>query len=546
MAALIAGAASPALAQVHAWSHRFGGTGDDLAQGVAVDGAGDVLIVGGCTTFTNFGGENFFTTANTRDIFVAKFDASGFHQWSHVFPNSVGNDEGHAVAADASGNVFITGAFYNTVDFGGGDLMSAGGGDIFVAKYSAGGTYQWSKRFGSSGNEAGYAVAADGSGNVVVTGQFQGTVNFGGGPLVASGADIFVAKFDATGAHLWSKRFGNTQADEGHGIDVDGSGNVVITGSFQLAVDFGGGPLTSPSGLSIFLAKYDGNGVHQWSQRFSGLGSEIGNALAIDAAGNIVVTGQYAGNVDFGGGPLNWVASGDCFLAKFDANGVHQWSHGFGGSSQNLGYGVAVDAAGNVAITGYFIDTANFGGSDLTSNAGSNDIFIARYSASGVHQWSQRFGNFQYDFGHAVAMNAAGDVFLAGEFNGPVDFGGGSLDNEFEISVDIILARFGSTVTGVEETPRSRSISIEAYPNPFNPATTIRYTVTERGRVQLKIYDASGKHVVTLLDEERSPGSHTVRWGGRDEKGASVSSGVYFVSLEQNGSVETTKLTLLK
>jgi flagellar hook assembly protein FlgD len=98
----------------------------------------------------------------------------------------------------------------------------------------------------------------------------------------------------------------------------------------------------------------------------------------------------------------------------------------------------------------------------------------------------------------------------------------------------------------VEETPRSSSASIAAYPNPFNPATTIRYTVTERGRVRLKIYDASGEHVVTLLNEERPAGSHTVLWGGRDEKGVSVSSGVYFVSLEQNGSVATTKVTLLK
>lgn len=549
MAALVAGAASPALAQVHAWSQRFGGTGDDMARGVTVDGTGNVLIVGGCTSITDFGGGNFFTTANTRDIFLAKFDASGLHQWSHVFPNSVGNDEGYGVAADGSGNVFITGNFFSTVDFGSGsNLTSAGGADIFLAKYGSDGSYQWSKRFGTSGNETGYAVSADASGNVVVTGQFQGTVDFGGGPLVASGssADIFVAKYDASGAHVWSKRFGSTQNDEAHGMDVDASGNVVITGSFQLSVDFGGGPLTSPTGLSMFLAKYDANGAHQWSKHFVGLGSEIGNAVAIDAAANIVVTGQYAGNVDFGGGPLNWVAASDCFIAKFDANGVHQWSHGYGGSSSDPAYGVAVDAAGNVAISGYFINTANFGGSDLTSNTGSNDIYFARYSASGVHQWSQRFGNFQYDFGHAVAMNGAGDVFLAGEFNGPVDFGGGPLDNEFEISQDIILAKFGTTVTSVEETPRSSSASIAAYPNPFNPATTIRYTVTERGRVRLKIYDASGEHVVTLLNEERPAGSHTVLWGGRDEKGVSVSSGVYFVSLEQNGSVATTKVTLLK
>jgi hypothetical protein len=311
-------------------------------------------------------------------------------------------------------------------------------------------------------------------------------------------------------------------------------------------VDFGGGPLTSQNGLSMFLAKYDAGGAHQWSKHFVGFGAEIGRAVAIDASANIVVTGQYAGNVDFGGGPVDWVAASDVFIAKFDANGVHQWSHGFGGPSHDPGYGVSVDAAGNVAITGYFIGTSNFGGDDLTSSAGSNDIFFARYSAGGVHQWSQRFGNTSPDFGWAVGMNGAGDAFLAGDFNGPVDFGGGPLDNPFEISQDIFLAKYSAAITGVEETPRTHPASIAAYPNPFNPATTIRYTVTERGRVQLKIYDARGAHVVTLLNEERSAGSHTVRWGGRDEKGVSVSSGVYFVSLEQNGSVEATKLTLIK
>ncbi len=548
--ALIAIAQSPATAQVHAWSKNFGGTGDDLAKGVAVDAAGNVVIVGQCTTWSDFGGGDLLTQNNTKDIFVAKFNTTGTYQWAHVFLGSPGNDEGLGVAVDAAGNVFITGAMYHTIDFGGGDLTSAGQSDIFIAKYSAGGTFQWSKRFGASNFDLGYAVATDGSGNVVITGAFTGSVDFGGGALVSSGSayDIFVAKYDGTtGAHIWSKRFGSTQNDEGRGIDVDAAGNVAVTGSFQLTVDFGGGPLTSPSGLTMFLAQYDANGVHQWSKRFVGVGAEIGRALAIDPSANILVTGQYAGNVDFGGGPLNWNSGGtDAFIAKFDASGAHQWSHGYGGAGHEPGHGIAVDAVGNVAITGYFFGTANFGGDDLNSTGGSNDIYFARYSASGVHQWSTRFGNNGVDTGYSVAMNSAGDAFLAGDFKGPVDFGGGPLDNEFEISLDIFLARYDNTVTSAGDTPRSRANSVVAYPNPFNPATTIRYTVAERGHVHLRIYDASGRHVVTLLNEEQSAGSHAMRWSGRDQKGVSVSSGVYFVSLEQNGSASTTKITLLK
>jgi hypothetical protein len=546
-AALIAGWETPAVAQVHSWSQRFGGTGQDVARAVAVDGSGNIVIVGTCTSVTDFGGGNIFTTANSGDIFVAKFDANGLHQWSHGFPGSGQTDDGFGVAVDGSGNVVVTGSFTGTVDFGGVPLTSAGGTDIVVAKYSAAGAHQWSKRFGNStNNEVGYAVAMDGSGNVVVTGHFAGTVDFGGGPLTASGTnvDIYVAKFDANGAHQWSQRFGNTQADVGYGIDVDGSGNVVVTGSFQGTVDFGGGGLTSLGSLEIFLAKYDANGAHQWSKRLGSTGGEIGRAVVADGSGNIVVTGSFSQTVNFGGVPIISAGGSDVFLAKYDASGVHQWSRGFGGPTNDDSYGVAADAAGDVALTGYFRDTADFGGGGLIS-AGENDIVVARYSAGGVHQWSQRFGDTGFDIGHGVAMNGPGDVAVTGDFKGTVDFGGGPFEGAFG-SNDIFLAKYATGVTGVGDTSSLHALSVSAYPNPFNPGTTIRYTVTEGGRVLVRVYDARGRHIATLVNEQHSVGPHTVRWEGRDDGGVSVSSGVYFATVEQNGSVRTKKITLLK
>ena len=121
-----------------------------------------------------------------------------------------------------------------------------------------GDSHLWSKRFGSTSFDQGYGVAVDDSGNVVVTGSFNGTVNFGGGGLNSAGSfDIFVAKFSgADGSHLWSKRFGSTYEDEGLGVAVDGSGNVVVTGYFWGTVDFGGGELTSAgSSDDIFVVK---------------------------------------------------------------------------------------------------------------------------------------------------------------------------------------------------------------------------------------------------------------------------------------------------
>ena len=122
----------------------------------------------------------------------------------------------------------------------------------------------------------------DASGNVILSGAFQGTVGFGGGNLVSAGSsDIFLAKYNAGGAHQWSQRFGGTSNDGGSGIAVDGSGNMILTGTFQGTVDLGGGNLVSAGDYDIFLAKYDASGVHQWSERFGSAGRDIADAPAL-------------------------------------------------------------------------------------------------------------------------------------------------------------------------------------------------------------------------------------------------------------------------
>src|SRR5262245_54871701 len=132
------------------------------------------------------------------------------HQWSQRF-GAARFDGARSVVKDASGNVFITGYFSDTINFGGGDLHTGMFSDIFLAKFNAAGVHQWSRGFGDGQfNDVGLSVATDASGNVIVTGTFEGTVNFGGGNLTSAGSDdIFVAKFNAAGVHQWSQRFGD-------------------------------------------------------------------------------------------------------------------------------------------------------------------------------------------------------------------------------------------------------------------------------------------------------------------------------------------------
>ncbi len=179
------------------------------------------------------------------------------------------------------------------------------------------GTALWSKRFGDNGYQGGYGIGVDAAGNVLVTGQFNGTVDFGGGPHTGMGnTDIFVAKLDPNGNHLWSKRFGDTMIQRANTIAVDGAGNVLIAGDFEGAMDFGGGPLFSVDPQDTFVAKFDPNGNHLWSRRFGDAGQQRAAGAAVDAAGNLVVVGYFDGAIDFGNGPLESKDNPDIFLAK--------------------------------------------------------------------------------------------------------------------------------------------------------------------------------------------------------------------------------------
>jgi hypothetical protein len=289
-------------------------------------------LVGYFNGTVNFGGGNLVSAGST-DVFVAKFNAAGVHLWSQRF-GSTGQEGGDSVALDALGDVFVAGYFFGTVDFGGGNLVSAGDTDIFVAKYNSDGAHKWSQRFGSTGSEVGFSAAVDASDNVFVTGFFNGTVNFGGGNLVSAGSDdIFLAKYNEVGVHQWSQRFGSATSDAGRCVAVDASGNVLVTGNFTGTVNFGGGNLVSLGSNEIFVAKYGAAGAHLWSQRFGGTGSDQASSVRVDVPGNVFVAGSFQGTADLGGDDLVSAGSNDIFIAMYDAAGVHQWSHGFGGPS---------------------------------------------------------------------------------------------------------------------------------------------------------------------------------------------------------------------
>jgi chitodextrinase len=351
----------------------------------------------------------------------------------------------YGVAADSSGNSYVTGVFYGRVNFGTGALTSAGRGDMFIAKYSAAGVPQWVHHFGDASDQFGTAIAVDTSGNVYVTGYFYGLVDFGGGRLTSNGYDIVLAKYTTNGAHVWSKVLGGSSSDMGQAIAVDASGNVVVAGQFGGTADFGGGPLTSAGGFDGFLAKYTTNGAFVWERRVGGTSLDTVTGLGVDSSGNPTIVGYFQGTSNFGGANLTSAGSGDIFIARYTAAGAHQWSARYGDAADQRAYGAAVDAAGNVAITGYFTGSISFGGSTFT-NVGGADIFVAKLSATGAHIWSRAIGasGTYGEVGEGVAIDGSGNVLLTGEVVDATDFGGGLLVPS-TVTYDAFVAKYSPT-----------------------------------------------------------------------------------------------------
>jgi Beta-propeller repeat len=237
----------------HVWSKRFGDSAAQVGKAIAFGPAGEAVVAGDNSGTLDFGG-GALTSAGATDVVLASFDAGGTHVWSKQLGNNVAQ-VATSVAVDEAGNVAVALTFQGQVNFGAGALASAGGNDMAVAKYTTGGMLLWGKRLGGTGADAARSVRFDPFGALLLAGDFSGTVDFGGGNLVSAGStDVVVVKLDGVGAHVWSRRAGDNGAQVASGIAAD-TGGSFVTGAFAGAIDFGGGAMTSAGGNDVFLVK---------------------------------------------------------------------------------------------------------------------------------------------------------------------------------------------------------------------------------------------------------------------------------------------------
>lgn len=296
--------------------------------------------------------------------------------------------------------------------------------------------YQWAKRIiGACGS----SIVSDASGNVYVAGSYRNTQDFDPGPgtvnLTSTDVeDIYFAKYSAAGSLIWAKSIGGANYDIPYSITIDQSGNVYLTGYFRGTCDFDPGAstvtyTTAPSTNHIFIAKYDNNGNYIWAKKLASTG-EGGSDIAVDVSGNVYVSGEFTGSsVDFDPGPNTATLSamnGRVFFAKYDANGNYVWAKNFGNLfSPEDATSIAVDNLGNVYLTGYHADFADYDtgpGTYTLASAGLSDVFFSKYDTNGNFIWANLIGSSSHDKAFALTLDGSNNVCITGYFSGTVDF----------------------------------------------------------------------------------------------------------------------------
>jgi hypothetical protein len=336
------------------------------------------------------------------DIFVAKLDSDGNLVWNTFFGGS-DNEFASGIAVDAAGNLYLTGATYET--WASPIRGFSGIVDAFAAKIDSTGTLLWNTFLGSAADDSGNAVAVDGSGNVYVSGYSSAAW---GSPVAAhnGGYDAFVAKLDADGALAWNTFLGSSGSDQANAVAVDALENVYVAG-FSTAT--WGSPVRAFDGTvdSGFAAKLDSTGALSWNT-FLGGGAATASGITVDATGNVYVTGfcQYS---SWGSPVRPFSGNQDGYAAKLDANGTLTWNTFLGAvDATTASYAVAVDGSGHVYLGG--VSDASWG-SPVRPFTDGYQVFAAQLDSDGTLTWNTYLGA---TYGYAIATDSTGYVYEAG------------------------------------------------------------------------------------------------------------------------------------
>ncbi len=459
------------------WAYSAGTTGSDYGKDICMDESGNVFVTGTFKTSATFG-ETTLTSAGSEDIFIVKYNSAGIVQWAKSFGDE-GMDVGRSLSVDATGNLFLTGFFRSeNLTFGDFSLYnqnSAFGYDQFyLIKCDSSGTVLWATASDGLGNMDGNSVTTDPSGNIIVTGMFDGSdISFGSFTLPNAGSfssDIFIVKYNTDGTPVWAKTAGGNSYDYPSGITTDDNANIYITGYYESStLSFGTTNLTNMGERDMFVAKYDASGSPVWANSANGSCDDTGTDITIDANENVWVTGSSCsetlniGTMVFNGNDYDKV-----IVAKYDAAGNLAWANVYSSDDNAEGYSITADQNGNVFIAGAFAgNMISFGNFDLSNaNADYDDLFVTKFDNDGSVIWTISAGGTDDDDATAIVSDYDGNAYVTGDFySKTIGFALTTLVNtdNSENSTDLFVSKL-VTVVGIDEQASADLPTV--YPNP--------------------------------------------------------------------------------
>lgn len=287
------------------------------------------------------------------------------------------------------------------------------------------GDYQWQRHISGSSVEVpqGIAVAPDGA--VVITGSYNGTIDLGGGnPPITGLVGGFVARYTNDGSFEWNRAWGSTGSVSSGAVRTSSNGEVTVAGDFSGEIDLGGGMQTTTADFAAFVVRFDQAGNHMWERVINNSGSARVTSLAIDAGGEVAIVGSFVEDVDFGGG-LRQPNGEDVFVVKLDSTGAFMWDYVAGDVGKDRPHDIAFGHDGGIVVVGSFSETTAFGGG-VRPSAGSDDGFVVALDADGGYRWDATWGGADADGAVALATTNEGAIYTVGYFSATVDFGGGT------------------------------------------------------------------------------------------------------------------------
>lgn len=442
-------------APTYGWTTTLGGVDYDQGNGVATDTHGNIYATGqfsGTIDFDPTDGVDIHEfQGGSWDVYLTKRNVDGSYGWTSTI-GDVGSESGRAITIDKNNNVIIVGEFCGpdfapgyTVDFNptkGSDLFTTNGmTDTFITKLASDGSYLWTRTFGGPQFDNPTDVAVDAAGNIYLTGYFMATVDFDptegtdyhSEPTGQFG-DVYITRLNADGSYGWTKTFGGqTDYDTGENIAVDSHGDILVTGQYTQTITLDSlGQFTAHEYEDFYVLKMSNTGTYLWFYSPGGPNNDYGGAVTTDSQNNVIVTGGFHGTLDFdptSGTDIHQTHGTydiDIYLTKLSADGSYGWTQTFGGTYYpEVGDGISVDALGNIFVVGRFGNSVDFDpsdGQDIHQSAGSEDVFITKYSPEGLYNWTYTVGGTSFDNVYDCSLDTQGTLAVTGLFNGTVDF----------------------------------------------------------------------------------------------------------------------------